>query len=315
VGDTDQDGLLDPGEEWKYSSERDTGTLVPGQDVNIADVSGMPVNQQGEPIGAPVTDTDPACWKLTGDTAPIGAVGDYIWRDEDGDGRQDGGESGIFDVRVVLRTCAGEFVSATRTDSQGMYLFEGLSAGCYEVDVEEGTLPSGAEPTLTDAAGDAEDSDGAADGGAVTVYLSTDSSVDLTIDFGYVFDEQEAPGTGTPGYWKNHPDAWPVEEITIGGVTYTRSQAIGIMRRPERGDKTYTMFRALVAAKLNVAAGNESSCIEDTIEAADEWMAEHGPAGSGVRGGGRRSPWRDGEPLYERLDDYNNGRLCAPSRD
>ena len=28
-----------------------------------------------------------------------------------------------------------------------------------------------------------------------------------------------SPGTGTPGYWMNHPDAWPVEGIVIGGVT------------------------------------------------------------------------------------------------
>ena len=60
------------------------------------------------------------------------------------------------------------------------------------------------------------------------------------------------PGTGTPGYWKNHPEAWPVDEITIGGVTYTKVEAIAIMNTPEKGDKTYTMFSALVAATLNV---------------------------------------------------------------
>src|SRR2546426_2665735 len=26
------------------------------------------------------------------------------------------------------------------------------------------------------------------------------------------------PGTGTPGYWKNHPAAWPAGGITGGGV-------------------------------------------------------------------------------------------------
>jgi len=122
-------------------------------------------------------------------------------------------------------------------------------------------------------------------------------------------------GVGTPGYWKNHPDAWPVEYITIGGVTYSKAEAIEIMNTPERGDKTYTMFRALVAAKLNVLDGNDSSCIADTIAEADEWMATYGPVGSGVRAGGRNSPWREGEPLYEKLDDYNNGLLCAPARD
>ena len=123
----------------------------------------------------------------------------------------------------------------------------------------------------------------------------------------------EQPGTGTPGYWKNHPDAWPVCGITIGCVEYTKDEAIAIMNTPEKGDKTYTLFRALVAAKLNVLIGNPSCCIEDTIDAADAWMATYGPVGSGVKAG-KCSPWREGEPLYERLDLYNNGLLCAPSR-
>ena len=44
-------------------------------------------------------------------------------------------------------------------------------------------------------------------------------------------------------------------------------------------------------------------------------METYGPVGSGVKAGGKKSPWREGEPLYEMLDDYNNGLLCAPSRD
>jgi hypothetical protein len=122
------------------------------------------------------------------------------------------------------------------------------------------------------------------------------------------------PGTGTPGYWKNHPDAWPVDEITIGGVTYTKDEAINFMKTPGKGDKTYTMFGALVAAKLNVLIGNPSGCIDETITAADAWMAEYGPVGSGVEA--KSEAWQmEGESLYEKLDDYNNGLLCAPSRD
>ena len=125
----------------------------------------------------------------------------------------------------------------------------------------------------------------------------------------------DGPGTGTPGYWKNHPEAWPVDEITIGGETYTKEEAISIMWANKSKDKTYTMFAALVCAKLNVELGNPSSCVDDTIIDADNWMEENGPVGSGVKAGGKNSPWRQGEPLYEKLDDYNNGLLCAPHRD
>ena len=136
------------------------------------------------------------------------------------------------------------------------------------------------------------------------------------IDINFTNEREYAnPGTGTPGYWKNHPEAWPVENITIGGVNYTKEQAIANMSKPEKGDKTYTMFRALVAAKLNVLIGNDDSCIDDTIDAADAWMNSYGPVGSDVKAGGKTSPWRIGEPLYTELDAYNNGLLCAPHRD
>jgi len=125
--------------------------------------------------------------------------------------------------------------------------------------------------------------------------------------------ECRCPGTGTPGYWKNHPEAWPVSSITIGGVTYSKEDAIEIMQTAGNGDKTYTMFKALVAAKLNVLLGCNSSCISSTITLADSWMATYGPVGSNVRGDS--TAWKSGEPLYYKLDKYNNGLLCAPHRD
>lgn len=125
--------------------------------------------------------------------------------------------------------------------------------------------------------------------------------------------EPENPGTGTPGYWKNHPEAWPSASITVGGVTYTRERAIQLMQKSTAGDVTYSMFQALVAAQLNVAIGNESSCVEDAIADANAWLATN-KLGSGVKGSS--SAWRNGgESLKNTLDDYNNGRLCAPHRD
>jgi hypothetical protein len=114
----------------------------------------------------------------------------------------------------------------------------------------------------------------------------------------------------------NHPEAWPVAEITIGGETYSKAGAISYMKMEVKGDKTFTMFSALVAAKLNGLIGNDDSCIADVIADADAWMAEYGPVGSGVEAGGENSPWREGEPLYKALDEYNNGdATCVSSRD
>jgi hypothetical protein len=118
------------------------------------------------------------------------------------------------------------------------------------------------------------------------------------------------PGTGTPGYWANHPDAWPTNQIVIGGITYTKDAAIAIIKRPVAKDKRLTMFPALVSAKLNVLIGNDSSCIASTIAAADAWWATYN--GSPVAGSS--AAWQAGDPLYEMLDEYNNGLLCAPHR-
>lgn len=132
----------------------------------------------------------------------------------------------------------------------------------------------------------------------------------------FFFDvESDAPGTGTSGYWKNHRVAWPVNRINIGGVTYTKRQAIRIMKSPVKGDKTKTMFKSLVAAKLNVMIGNDGSCIWPEIQAADQWLTDY-PPGSGVKAGGSGSPWREGKPIHQMLGDYNKGLLsCADHRD
>ena len=64
----------------------------------------------------------------------------------------------------------------------------------------------------------------------------------------------EGPGAGTPGYWKNHPDKWPLEEISVYDETYSKEEAISFLKTPD-GVKSITQFRALVAAILNVANG------------------------------------------------------------
>jgi hypothetical protein len=125
-------------------------------------------------------------------------------------------------------------------------------------------------------------------------------------------EEPPGPGTGTPGFWKNHPEAWPINSIVIGGTTYTKAQAIALMQNPTKTDKTFNMFEQLVASILNVLIGNESSCIEDTIESALDWMEIH-PVGSKVKADS--AAWAVGGPLHSELDEYNNGLLCAPARD
>jgi hypothetical protein len=119
--------------------------------------------------------------------------------------------------------------------------------------------------------------------------------------------------TRTPGYWKNHPEAWPVDVIMIGDMEWTKEEAIAIMDQPVKGDKSLTMFPAWVATYLNGLAGTQKDCIMETFLAAKRWVKAF-PPGSEVKASSKA--WQKfGEPLYEKLDAYNNGFLCAPACD
>ena len=252
-------------------------------------------------------------------TGTVYLVGDTVWFDADGDGIQDPGEPGIAGVVVHLVDSSNTVVATMETgdssspdwpacvfnntglDEQGLYCFGIGAPGQFTaVIAPENFSPGGPLAGLTSTTG----------GEAQTDTLVDDNI--LTYDFSYE-PPPGAPGTGTIGFWKNHPEAWPVDSITVGGVVYSRSAAIAVMQTPGKGDKTYDLFSQLVAAKLNVLIGNESSCIAATIAAADAWLAAH-PVGSNVRA--NDAAWKnEAGALHQTLNDYNNGLLCAPHRD
>jgi len=230
---------------------------------------------------------------------PRASVGDRLWYDENCNGLQDPNEPGIEGVKVRLFDASGGQIGVMYTGTDGLYAFSSVVPGEYTVQVVGNTLPLGLVQSY--------ELDGTLDG-IVAISLSP-GEVRTDVDFGYC--PPASPGTGTPGYWKNHPEAWPVGEIEIGGVTYTKAEAIDLMNAKSGRDKTYDMFRTLVSAKLNVAIGNEWSCITDALSQADAWMALHGP-GSGVKA--NTDAWQEIEGAYVTLDNYNNGLLCAPHR-
>lgn len=139
-----------------------------------------------------------------------------------------------------------------------------------------------------------------------TILDRNNNPINIRNNFGYGYGYGCDPHT--PGYWKNHPNNWPVEDITIGETSYTKADAINVIKHPTNGDMTYSMFEHLVSAKLNVLMGCDPSCINEVIEDADEWMTIH-PVGSDVDA--NSEAWDDGEPLKDMLDDYNNGFLCS----
>ncbi len=185
-----------------------------------------------------------------------------------------------------------------------------MAPGTYDIAVQ---IPPGTQPSPANVGSDdTVDSDGINDTfGNSVASVTLVTGAETNTDFGFFMPAVAQPGTGTPGYWKNHPEAWPVSSILIGNVMYTVQQAIGWLDSVGK-DKTTTMFSSLVSAKLNVKIGNDGSCVDSTIVAADAWMTTYGPVGRGVSAASYA--WKIGEPLHRLMDNYNNGMLCAPHR-
>ncbi|MCP4572824.1 MAG: hypothetical protein GY838_10770 [bacterium] len=78
----------------------------------------------------------------------------------------------------------------------------------------------------------------------------------------------------TQGFWKKHPEAWPVDELELGGVLMSQSELLDIMFTPVRGDATIILAKHLIAAKLNVLNGSDDR-IERVIDRADGLLERH----------------------------------------
>lgn len=120
-----------------------------------------------------------------------GAIGDRVWVDANGDGRQDPGEPGLAGVTLRLVGVGADGIAGTADDStnttvtaaDGGYFFDGLAAGAYIVAVTAGT--TGYTQT--------GDPDGIQDARTTTPILLAPGDVYVNADFGY----QPAPNNSS----------------------------------------------------------------------------------------------------------------------
>ena len=108
--------------------------------------------------------------------------------------------------------------------------------------------------------------------------------------------------TLTQGYWKNHPNEWPVSSLTLGTVTYTKAEALSVLAQPVNGNGLVSLAHQLIATKLNVAAGATNAVASDIADA-DDLIGGLvvPPVGTGYLA---TSTTAD---LAQALDDYNVG--------
>ncbi|MCX7818841.1 MAG: DUF2341 domain-containing protein [Kiritimatiellae bacterium] len=90
------------------------------------------------------------------------SLGDFVWFDVNQNGVQDAGEPGVPGVRVVLLQ-GGVPIASTVTDVNGLYRFDLLQAGTYEVEFDLSTLPAQYKPTVRGPIGGPDPTDSDAD--------------------------------------------------------------------------------------------------------------------------------------------------------
>ncbi|MGL3805205.1 SdrD B-like domain-containing protein [Paeniglutamicibacter sp. R2-26] len=122
------------------------------------------------------------------------SVGDYVWVDENRDGRQDEGEPGIEGVVLELRGPDGTVLATMSTDKDGWYLFKNLpvlrDGETYTVDIDREASAEALKPYVPATAGvgerDGDSSLWTASTDPSSDVLTKDAGVDPTLDFGFV---------------------------------------------------------------------------------------------------------------------------------
>ena len=113
--------------------------------------------------------------------------------------------------------------------------------------------------------------------------------------------------TLTQGFWKNHPQSWPVfVTMNLGSVAYTQAQLLAIFAEPTKGNGLISLAHQLIAAKLNILAGaTPPPAVSTAIANADALIGALvvPPVGAGSLAPGTTSP------LTQTLDDFNNGTI------
>jgi hypothetical protein len=107
-------------------------------------------------------------------------------------------------------------------------------------------------------------------------------------------------------HWGWNPQAWPVEELELGGETYSQDEALEILLARAEDDEALALLQQLIAAKLNLENGAVWAEVEAAVEAAGEWLEAH-PPGSKLKKAHRE----EAAELAEGLEEFNLG-LSGP---
>ena len=216
---------LTPGVEYQVSFELLAGSEFTIADVGTDETADSDANESGLTPILTLTSGEDDQTIDAGIIQPA-SLGDKVFFDNNGNGIQDSGESGVSGVTVTLTsggddglisTTAGNITVTVTTDSSGNYSFTGLTPG-VEYQVSFDNLPTGFEFTTAEVGTD-ETADSDANESGVTPILTLTSGEDNpTIDAGIV----QTASLGDKVFFDTDGDGFQdPSESAVSGITVT----------------------------------------------------------------------------------------------
>ncbi len=103
--------------------------------------------------------------------------------------------------------------------------------------------------------------------------------------------------------WISNLESWPLQEVLIGGETYSRDK-LRYLTNLTSPNAQESLLIELVVYTLNVYQGADGASIAQTVAAAINWLDEH-PEGSGST----RDQLENADRLAGILRDFNQGNI------
>jgi hypothetical protein len=112
------------------------------------------------------------------------------------------------------------------------------------------------------------------------------------------------------GYWKSHPNAWPVKTLVLGDQGYQQAELLALLKNAPAGDASLILARQLISANLNIANGSDATAqVTDAMSSANNWLYLSGKLPSNIK-----PTSTPGQALLNAaavLEQFNNGLLTA----
>jgi uncharacterized repeat protein (TIGR01451 family) len=120
-----------------------TARVVAGNNEAVSNTAQVSVSDLPDPDSTPNNDdpTEDDQDQVDVTLYRLGSIGDYVWYDDDRNGVQDGDENGVDGIGLDLLDENGMVIHSTTTNVDGLYLFENIHWGTYQVRIDSTTLP------------------------------------------------------------------------------------------------------------------------------------------------------------------------------